>query len=641
MLQRMRDQARGIFGKIIIGAIVLVMSIFGFGALNFFVGSEPAVAVVGDTEIKQSELLGQMDRERRRVLASMGADADPSLIDEDALRERVLARLIQRTLLLEGARRADMAAPEPALDEIIVSTPEFQVNGVFDADRYRIVLAQVGMSPLMYREALGDDLMVSQLSAGLGDTSFVTPRELDEMAALSRQERDLAWLEFSPEDFADGIEVDDEDVSAWYEDHSDRYRAPERVSVRYLVLDRAEMAARETITEEALQAAYETEVAAFEGQERRRASHILITVDEDRSEAEAIEIVESAAERIRDGEDFAEVASELSEDVGSASQGGALGFLVRGTFEPAFEQALFDLDDTGALSEPVVTDSGVHLIRLEEVARTEPPSFARLRGTLERRLRDRAAQEQFDEARTRLETIAYEAPDLQEPAEALELDIRETPPFSRTGGDGPFADQSVIDAAFSPDVLEAGYNSGVLSPQDGIALVLRVKEHQPERLLALDEVEGRARTDLVEARARDAAVEAADAALARLREGASVSAVAATEGREWTRREGLTRDARDVPPMIVDGAFRLPHPAEGDRSQAIATLPSGTRALVVVTAVRPGDLAALTEAERGQLERLLRSRTGGMEFEGFRAALRRDIGVTRNRVEAPPVAPGL
>jgi peptidyl-prolyl cis-trans isomerase D len=635
----MRESARGVFGWIIIGAIVLVLSVFGFGALNFFVTSEPAVATVGDTEIKQSQLLSQMDRERRRLLASMGPDADASLIDEDALAERVLGRLIERQLLLEGAENAGLGAPAEALDEVIVQTPEFQVDGSFDADRYRVVLAQVGMSPLMYREALGDDLMLSQLSSGIGDSAFVTARDLEQMAALSRQERDVAWLTFAPSEFEDAVEIDDAAVADHYEANRDDYRAPERVAVRYVVLDRADLAADIEVTEEALRTAYASEVEAFEGQERRRASHILLTVDEDRSEAEAVEALDAAAERIRGGEDFAAVADEISEDVGSAAQGGDLGFLVRGSFEPAFERALFGLEGEGALSEPVVTSAGVHLIRLEEVARTDPPTFERLRGRLAERIRERRAQERFDEARAELETIAYEAPDLTEPAEVLGLEIRETPPFTRTGGDGPFADQAVIDSAFSADVLDAGYNSPVLSPREGLALVLRVAEHQPERQLDLEEVEDRVRADLIEERAAALAEAAAEDALERLRDGTAVSAVAAETMRDWTRREGLTRDVRDVPAPVVEAAFTAPRPGADERSQTVTSLAGDARALVVVTAVRPGDLAALTEAERGQLERLLRSRTGGMEFEAYRAALQRDLGVSRRAAGELPQGP--
>jgi peptidyl-prolyl cis-trans isomerase D len=628
MLQKMREQARGVFGWIIIGAIILVMAIFGFGALNFFVASEPAVATVGDVEIRQSELLARVDRQRRQILASMGPDADASAIDEAALRERVLTGLIQRNLLLEGARDAGMGVPAPALDDVIVRTPEFRTDGRFDEDRFRIVLRSAGLTPVGYREALGEDLLVEQISSGVGDSAFVTDTELERMAALARQQRDVAWLAFDPSSYEDGIQVTEEEARSFHEDHSDRYRAPEQVSLRYLRLDRSELAAGQEITEEQLQTAYTAEVEAFEGQEQRRASHILLATGDERSEEDALALAEELRQRIRDGEDFEALAEEYSDDPGSADKGGDLGFATRDTYVPPFEKALFALEQ-GELSEPVATDFGVHLIRLEGVRQAEPPSFARMRPMLEERLRDRAAGERFDELLVRLETLAYEAPDLQEPAEELGLEIRETGPLTRSGGEGLFAEPEVVEAAFSRDLIEAGYNSPVLQPEEGVALVLGMAEHQEARPLAFEEVAEDVRGDLIAERAREAARSAADAAEAGLREGADASAVATESGRDWIRREGLERTDREAPAAVVNEAFRLPYPDRGERSVGSTRTAEDSFAVVTVTAVRSGDLAAMSEVERDQLERLVRNRVGGAEFRAFLEALRRDLSVSR------------
>ena len=633
MLQQMREHARGIFGWIIIGAIVLVLSIFGFGALNFFVTSEPVVAEVGGTEITQSRYERLVQRQLQQTLAQLGPEADPADIDEDALRDRVLDSLVERTLLLEGARRAGMGAPEDALDEIIVGTPEFQVDGAFDADRFRVVLASAGLTPLAYREALGEDLVVNQLGAAIGDTGFVTDAELESVARLSRQERDVAWLAFPAADYEEIVEVGDEALRAYYETHSERYRAAEQVSVEYLRLDLADLAAEEEATEEAVRAAYEAELETFEGQEQRRASHILLAVDEDRDEAEAVALLSGLRERVLAGEDFGALAEEYSDDPGSASRGGDLGFAVRGAFVPAFERALFALEE-GELSEPVVSQFGVHLIRLEEIARTDPPSLARRRPELEQRIRERAARERFDDLRARLETLAYEAPDLQEPAEALGLEIRRAGPFTRRGGEGDFAQPTVVEAAFSDEVLVGGYNSPILEPREDVLLVLRLDAYEPERLRAYEEVASEVREDLVAERALARALADAEAVLARLEDGASVTGVAAEYDREWSRREGMTRTDLEAPGAVVETAFALPRPPADGRSLGRAELAEGGIAVVTVTAVRPGDLAALTEAQRSQLLRLLERRQGATEFEAFRNALRRDLGVVRTMPES-------
>jgi peptidyl-prolyl cis-trans isomerase D len=478
MLQKMREQARGIFGWIILGSIILVLSVFGFGALNFFVTAEPAVAEVGDVEIKRSAFAARLERQRQQLMAQMGENYDPGLIDEGMLAEQVLSSLIERTLLLEGARDAGMAAPEPALDELILSMAEFQTAGVFDEDRFRLVLASAGFTPARFREALGEDLLTSQLSAGIGDTAFVTPAELRSLAALWRQERDVAWLQFSPEDFEASITVDEAALQTFFDARAERYRAPEEVTLRYVRLERDALAAEETVEDAEIEAAYAAEVEAFEGQERRKAAHILLSVNGTRSEEAAIAEAEQLLERLSNGEAFATLAEEYSDDPGSAAQGGDLGFATRGTFVPEFEEALFALEP-GELSGPVVTQFGVHIIRLDEIARTEAPTFARMRDQLAERIRTNRAQARFDELKLELETLAYEAPDLGEPAEALGLTIETVGPITRAGGEGIFAVSSVVDAAFSTEVMDEGYNSGVLEPREGVALVIHVAEHRP------------------------------------------------------------------------------------------------------------------------------------------------------------------
>ena len=631
MLQTMREQARGVFGYIIVGAIVLVLSIFGFGALNFFVTSEPVVAEIGESEITESAFLNMVERQRRAQLAQL---PDPSLLDEDVLRAQVLEGMIERSLLLEAARSAGLGAPEPALDAEILRDPNFLVDGRFDADRFRIVLAGVGMTPLSYREALGDDLLVRQLANSIDATGFSTEAEVRAMAALSRQERDVAWMNFLPEEYSAQIEPDDNDLREHYDANNRDYFAAEQVSVEYLRLDRFALAAEESVDEAELLAAYDAEIAAFEGQERRRSSHILLSLDDDRDEATAIELALDLRSRLEAGEEeFAALAEQYSDDPGSAAQGGDLGFAVQGTFVPPFERALFALE-IGELSEPVVSQFGVHLIRLEEVAQTDPPSLARMRPTLEQRLRDASAQTRFDALSVDLETLAYEAPDLAEPANALGLEIQSAGPFSRDGGEGDFAVPAVIEAAFSDDVLANGYNSQLLEPSDGVLLVLRVVAHEPERILDFEEVVGRVRDDYVLQASRTRAEADARAVVERLAEGGSVSGVAAEYEREWEQWDGLTRSDRGAPASVVQAAFAAERPEEGARTVVDATLAAGGVAVVTITAVRPGDYAALTEVEQEQLKSLLQRRFGGSEFELFRGALRRDIGVAQRSDEA-------
>lgn len=628
MLQQIREQARGVFGWIILGAIVVVLTLFGFGAFTAFVSGEPTVAEVGDAEITRAELEQGIDRQRRQIMSSMGPDADPSAIDDALLSDRVLASLVERRLLLEGARSAGMVVSEEEIDRVIVGMEPFRSEGRFDPDRFQFVLGTAGMTPSGFRSGLREDLLIQQLAQGLGESSFTTQREFADMAALLLQERDTAWLRFDPQRFREQVAVEESLLRDFYQRHLDDYFAEAQVQLRYVMLERDAIVDDVEVDEAAIRGAYEREMEAFEAQERRRASHILINTGEARSEAEALSKAEELRSRIMAGEDFAELAQEFSDDPASAQDGGDLGMTGRDTFVPPFEQALFELETVGEVSEPVVTQFGVHLIRLEEIASSEPQTYEEMRPALLARLEEEAARARFTELRQELDTLAFETPDLEEPAAALGLEILEAGPFTRRGGEGLFGNEELIRAAFSREVLEEGYNSSALEVGDGRVVVLRVAEHEPARQRDYEEVAEDVRADYLAVESQRLATEAAEAALIRLQDGAGTGSVADLHGLSWQRQDGLTRNDAGVPGRVREEAFALPHPDDGDRSVGSVELADGSQVLVVVTNVRPGDPALLSSDEREQLDNLLRNSLREQEFESYQQALRRDLGVT-------------
>ena len=120
------------------------------------------------------------------------------------------------------------------------------------------------------------------------------------------------------------------------------------------------------VTPEAVKAAYDQFVAGFQPQEEVHARHILVATKED---AEAIK-AELAA-----GKPFEDLAKEKSTDPSGAQNGGDLGFFSRGMMVKPFEDAAFALTEPGQISEPVESQFGWHIIRLEEKRQSQPPSL--------------------------------------------------------------------------------------------------------------------------------------------------------------------------------------------------------------------------------------------------------------------------
>jgi peptidyl-prolyl cis-trans isomerase C len=137
------------------------------------------------------------------------------------------------------------------------------------------------------------------------------------------------------------------------------------------------------VTEEAARALYEETISGIEPQEEVRARHILVPTEEE---------AKAAAERIAAGEEFAAVAADLSQDPGSAREGGDLGFFTKDRMVAPFAEAAFALQP-GEVSEPVQSQFGWHVIKVEERREQPTPAFEEMREQIESFLARRAQQE--------------------------------------------------------------------------------------------------------------------------------------------------------------------------------------------------------------------------------------------------------
>jgi peptidyl-prolyl cis-trans isomerase C len=136
-------------------------------------------------------------------------------------------------------------------------------------------------------------------------------------------------------------------------------------------------------TDEALRKFYDETVKGLKPEQEVRARHILVE-----TEAEA----KAALERVRKGEDFAKVAAELSKDPGSGKEGGDLGWFEKGRMVPEFAEAAFKLEK-GQVSEPVKSQFGYHVIRLEDRRDRKPPDFDSVKDQLKRYMTQKAQQD--------------------------------------------------------------------------------------------------------------------------------------------------------------------------------------------------------------------------------------------------------
>ncbi|WP_137807502.1 SurA N-terminal domain-containing protein [Pseudomonas sp. G(2018)] len=622
MLQNIRDNSQGWIAKTIIGVIVVLMALTGFDAIFQATTNKNEAAQVNGEEISQNELSQAVDMQRRQLMQQLGKDFDASLLDEKMLRESALKGLIDRKLLLQGAENSKFAFSEAALDQVILQTPEFQVDGKFSPERFDQVIRQLGYSRMQFRQMLAQEMLIGQLRAGLAGSGFVTDAQVLAFARLEKQTRDFATLNIKADPAA--VKLTDDEVKAYYDEHAKEFMTPDQVVIDYLELKKASFFDQVSVKDEDLQAAYQKEIANLS--EQRRAAHILIEVNDKTTEAQAKARIDEIQARLAKGEKFEALAKEFSQDPGSANNGGDLGYAGPGVYDPAFEKSLYSLTKD-QVSEPVRTDFGFHLIKLLGVEAPEVPTLASLKDKLTRELKAQQVEQRFVEATKQLEDASFEASDLAQPAQDLKLTVHTSKPFGREGGEGIAANRAVITAAFSQEVLEEGANSTAIELDPETVIVLRAKEHLKPAQLPLESVAGPIRAQLAKEHASAAAKTKADELIAGLRDG-KTALDKPVDGQSWKVTEAATRAHEGIDPTVLQALFRMPKPAAKDKPTFTSvTLPDGSLMIVRLSGVN--EAAAPTEEEKAQYRRFLASRVGQQDFAAYRKQLESQADIKR------------
>ncbi|MEK8082168.1 SurA N-terminal domain-containing protein [Pseudomonas sp. XK-1] len=624
MLQNIRDNSQGWIAKTIIGIIVALLALTGVDAIFTSTSNSQNAAVVNGEKITTVELNQAVEMQRRQLLQQLGRDFDASLLDEKLLRESALNGLIERAVLLQGAKDAKFAFSQQALDQLILQTPEFLVDGQFSAERFDQVIRQLGYNRLQFRQMLEQEMLIGQLRAGLANSGFVTDKQVQAFASLEKQTRDFATLTLQAD--LDAVVLSDDDIKAYYEAKASEFMTPEQVVLEYVELNKAAFFDQVEVSAEALQTAYENEIANLA--EQRRAAHILLEVNDALNDEQAQAKLVEVQKRLEQGEDFAALAKELSDDSGSAGDGGDLGFAGPGVYDPAFEEALYALDKN-AVSAPVRSEFGWHLIKLLDVQAPEVPSFASLEEKLKRDLKARQVEQRFVEVAKELEDSAFEASDLAQPAQELGLEVKLTEAFGRQGGsEGLSANRQVIQAAFSDEVLEDGSNSSVIELDPDTVVVVRVKEHSKPEQLPLEQVQDSIREQLTKVRASEAVKAKGEALLAALRSG-QTPIEQADAAQSWQVVEAATRSHEGVEPAVLQTLFRMPKPANADTpSFATVSLNNGDLVVLRLNGVSQPE-QVLSDEDKAMYSRFLASRVGQQDFAAFRKQLEAKADIER------------
>ncbi|MBF0623488.1 MAG: SurA N-terminal domain-containing protein [Magnetococcales bacterium] len=484
MLNVLRRSANSMIIKTLLVLLALSFGIWGVGD---YLGNDTRapLATVGAHEITIQEFTHTYDQELQRMKSMFGGKLDRKTADLLGLKNQTMARLINRHVLLTAVRDMGLTLSPAALTQAIATDPTFHRDGQFDETRYRTLLASSHLTPRDYEAGLASDLTLDQLHQALDQAPGIPDALLTDLYELENEKRSVAVLALDPAQLQARIQATEDALEQFLKDNPAGFMTPLEVKLAYVVLDSDSVRERVTIPQERIEEYYREQIAHYRTPEQRRVRHILVTIEAGhRTEAQALERIREARQRLSEGVSFSAVAKSHSDDV-TAGEGGDLGSFGRGAMVPAFEEVAFSLAP-GVISEPVKTPFGYHLILVEAIqpAREKPLDEAaeEIRAVLFEEL---AAEEVYKQS-VPLEDQLFDAADLQALAKDLNLRYRETDWLDRGSAklEGIERQEKFLEAAFDTG---KGALSGLLELEGNRFAALRVTDRREPRLQTLAE----------------------------------------------------------------------------------------------------------------------------------------------------------
>lgn len=339
---------RKILFALIIGAIVVAMALsFGPGSFGSAggAGTDPRQATGPAATVNGKEIpLAEFNRAyamQLQFFRGRGQAIPENLARQIGIPKQVLEQLVNTELLAQAAEKHGLSASDEELADVLAKTPDFQKDGRFDEATYRqVVTGYMQKTPQQYeadqRRRLSAYKMLDVVEAG----AHVSDEEVRARFEKEGNRAKLVYVRFLPAMFTDKVgtptpaqlqQVQTErakEISEYYEANRFTFAQPERVRARQLLV---KLPAGATAAQKA----------------------------EAKAKAEALK------KELDGGKDFATLARAQSDDAATKAKGGELGWVERGTWEPALSDAVFALA-AGGVTAPVETGLGFHVVKVEE-----------------------------------------------------------------------------------------------------------------------------------------------------------------------------------------------------------------------------------------------------------------------------------
>jgi len=571
MLTEIRKYSRSLAVKILFGLLIASFALWGVDDMVQIASSRSGAPIkVGDYELTPLEVNEHVRREIRRLRIALGEQFSVEEAKSLGVVESVVQRLINDTALLVASQRIGVAVTDEMIRDAVRATAAFQGLGGFDRDRFQQVLSQNEMSENWYLDEVRKQMARNQLLDSVALSA--APKSMVESIYRRRQEKRIAETVFIADDAQRNIpEPDAAALEGYYKSHTAQFTAPEYRALTVIRLGVADLAAEVAVTDAQIKEAYEAREDEFTVAETRKVQQMILAARED---------ADRAHKMLLEGRTFAAVAEEVARMEADRVE---LGKLTRKELLPELADVVFALEKNKP-SAPVKSPLGWHIFQVTDIQSGSKKTLDQARDEIRKTLAHEKAIDGLFQIANRLDDLLGGGAKLEEAARQLNAKVMTIAAISADGLDPagkPVADLPKGEFLTTAFATSEGADSQLLEAgRDGF-FVLRVDKITPPALKPLETVKAEVTRLWTASRRADIAKHAADAALARLKEGATLDAVAKGLGLAVTTTPPLLRqpqpqDAQTQPQALIAGIFAVkpgePTMARGDGGYHVARL---------------------------------------------------------------------
>lgn len=592
MLEKIREGSQGMVAKVLLGLIILSFALVGVGGYLGTTPTPPAATVNGE-EITPQQHEQRYNNNRARMEQQFGQFWQQLSADEGYMknfRDNALTELVNEALEGQLAEDMGLRVGDEQLKKIIRELPQFQVGGQFDNNQYLNWLRQVGYQPNTFRDDVRNGSVRNQLRQAVLNSDFSLPSEVKRHNELDKQKRDIEYIVFKQADYKDQVILTDQEKQNYYDANLESFRTQEMLSLEYVELKVSDFMKGVAVSDAEIEQYYQDNIGSYRTNiEKRRISHIFIEFGDDEDSAKTK--TTGLLDRVKGGEEFATVAAQASDDTFSGENGGDLEWSERGVWGDAIDAAAFDeLKNVNDLSEIVRGEDGFHILKLTGIEAESVKSFDEVKDQVASELKRNQAIEIYEDKQGTLNELAFEASDnLEEPAAAIDVDVRETALFSRLSAPPVVNFPPVIQAAFSDQVLIEGINSELIEVGNDHVMVIRLKKHEPSRIQNKDEVASQIDSALNRQKAEELAKAKAEEVKAKLDGTQKLADDEDTKSMTIVAKVAADRNTAEVDSSVRTEVFKMPRPEEGKVSTGVYKMSNGDFALVALSKVVDGE----------------------------------------------------